>query len=367
MIAELYTGDRCLEQLPKLIHERYGEAASVLLVHGKTSFFASGADALLYSDYPLQWEHFDAVKPNPEVESVAAAAEKCQQLQPAVVVAVGGGSVIDTAKGMLALSTSTSVDQLISGDFSVPDNRPLFVAVPTTAGSGSEATHFSVLYRDGVKYSIAHQLLRPDIVLLDPTLLRSCPEPLSLAAGADAVCQCVESLWNKNATDRSRELALEGLQLLLPVFFERRNWDQKLLGAHRAGQAIDITKTTAGHALSYGLTSLFGIPHGFAVLAVMQQLVATMTIHDVVPAVTADEIENCFSAWGAQFISSFQAFAEAVWERHSLRPYLAESALSAVNQLTKSVNLQRLANHPVLITEQEANKVYETLFRRHNG
>ena len=353
---QVYTGAGCVAGLPEYLRSRCGTDGPVLLVHGRHSWGASGAAALFTEGVAAQLNlhHFDQVTPNPEHTTVALAAEVYRQVQPRAVVALGGGSVIDTAKGMLAMVAGGDIGDVLANRFSLPQDAPVFVAVPTTAGSGSEATHFAVLYRDHVKYSLANPGLLPQAVWLDPDLLASCPRPLALASAADAICQCVESWWNVNATDESRDIARQGLELLLPLDIDAR--ERTLLGAHKAGQAINLTKTTAGHALSYGLTTTLGIPHGLAVLAVMQVLVQDTPV---------PELDTLFSAYGTPFTRGFREFSQRIWRDVPLAPAFAGTTEDDVAALWHTVNVERLQNHPQPLAADQIEKIYRTVHSLH--
>jgi alcohol dehydrogenase len=190
------------------------------------------------------------------------------------IVAVGGGATMDAAK-LIALRASNSrpLEQLLNGSFA-PNRIPL-IAAPTTAGSGSEATHFAVLFVDQKKYSIGHPSMRPSWAIVDPMLTRSVPQRVAVAAGLDALCQSIESLWSIRADSKSIAFASEALRLVVPnlhaAIVERNPQAQAnlALGAHLAGQAINRSFTTVCHALSYALTSCHGIPHGLAAAATL--------------------------------------------------------------------------------------------------
>ena len=187
------------------------------------------------------------------------------------ILAIGGGTSIDLAKLVKAFAWQ---EAFVAADLGRELGRvwevPL-LAVPTTAGSGSEATHFAVIYDGHEKHSVADERLRPDYVFLEPRLLRSLPAEEAAAGGLDALCQGIESFWSVGATGPSRALAAEAVGLAwenLEAFVIERDaasMDAMARAAHLAGRAIDITKTTAPHAVSYPLTSGFGVRHGHAV------------------------------------------------------------------------------------------------------
>lgn len=172
------------------------------------------------------------------------------------LIAVGGGSLLDAVKAV------RHFDSTLAG---VP-----LVAVPTTVGSGSEATPFAAYFVDGKKRSVEDPGLRPEGVVLDAALLASLPLSVVRSSMLDSFCQACESTWSLRATARSRERALGALAILREeagagVSGERHALGRLLLAAHMAGQAIAESRTTLAHALSYPLTARFGMPHGEAV------------------------------------------------------------------------------------------------------
>jgi alcohol dehydrogenase class IV len=163
------------------------------------------------------------------------------------------------------------------------------VLLPTTAGSGSELTRFATVYLDGCKYSLDRDQVRADLVLVDPELTRSLPLAESVASGLDALSHAVESYWSVAATADSRALAFSALERLVPAlaeaaaaasFDEPRRRAELAHGAALAGAAIDVTRTTAAHALSYELTSRLGLPHGTAVALHLRWLMRRHAVLD---------------------------------------------------------------------------------------
>ncbi|UYV14059.1 MAG: phosphonoacetaldehyde reductase [Phycisphaera sp.] len=214
---------------------------------------------------------FDGIEPNPSAELARSVIDAAIRVRADGLVAVGGGSCIDLAKATaLGLDHRNDVEAIIRGRSSIRGAAPV-IAVPTTAGSGSQATSFGVLYVEGRKKSIDHPALRPAAAVLDHRFIESLPPRLSAVSGLDALCQCIESIWACGATERSRTLATEGGTLMFEYLVAAaRDQDPAacqaiMLGAHLSGCAINISRTTAAHAYSYALTQRYGVPHGLAV------------------------------------------------------------------------------------------------------
>ncbi|MAG50418.1 alcohol dehydrogenase [archaeon] len=189
-----------------------------------------------------------------------------------LVAAVGGGSIIDAAKSINIFSAQDGEPiEYLSKDKIIDKKGLPLVAIPTTAGSGSEATHFAVVYVNGIKYSLAHDFLLPNYSIIDPKFVRSMPKNVAANSGIDAFCQAIESYWSINSTEGSRLYSKRAIELILENFVGSVNnpslSSRKAMvrASNLAGKAINIAKTTACHALSYNFTSQFNIPHGQAV------------------------------------------------------------------------------------------------------
>ena len=362
--TEIY-GPGVLSRLGDLL--RSAHAGKVIVFHGKSSFRQSGGEQAVKALGPdIELSFVSDIEENPDIESITRSAEQYRSFAPDAVVAVGGGSVIDTAKAVIALSGGNSEDEVLSNTFRLPKKRPLFIAVPTTAGSGSEATHFAVIYKQLKKYSVTHQKLRPDIALLDPEATFSCPEHVTLAAGVDAVCQGIESFWSRNANDESRVYSLEALSHLLPSILKAADnlhdseaRGDMLQGAHFAGKAINITKTTAGHAMSYTLTKNYGIPHGLAVMSVMEQLVPLM---EEKYGYAAEALDAVFTqtGWGDGLMSGFAQLCAEVKKRVKVQISVSDAA-AEIEKLSGQVNIERLRDHPVELEAEDIRRIYEKI------
>ncbi|QFZ19547.1 phosphonoacetaldehyde reductase [Saccharothrix syringae] len=252
--------------LPDVVRD--AGARRLLVVGSERAVRAAGVPAAVRG---LDVEWFSGVRPNPVLEGVLAGSAVHRRVKPDLVVAVGGGSAIDTAKLVRSLPPERGAAlPLLTGEAepAPAHRRPPLVALPTTAGSGSEATRFATVYVDGVKMSLDHPAVAPEYALVDPELLRTCPARLVRSCALDALCHAVESHWSRRSTAASRRLALRALEGVLTALGGGATGDERLAAlaaaATTAGQAIDLTRTTAAHAFSYRLTARFGVPHGVA-------------------------------------------------------------------------------------------------------
>lgn len=235
----------------------------------------------------------DEVETSPTVERLDASIEQLRGLQIGTVVAVGGGSAIDTGKVVsLALTNpGLGVRALIASALDVPNAPVPVVAVPTTAGTGSEVTPFATVWSRTAphKLSLASEAILPRAALVDPelTLTLDLEWEQTLRSGLDALVQCVEAICNRNATPLTDVLAERGAvaaSRALPAL--RRQPDDPCARAEMAeaallsGLAISQTRTALAHSLSYPITARLGLPHGLACAVVMPAVLEFNAVAD---------------------------------------------------------------------------------------
>ena len=219
----------------------------------------------------------DDVKPNPDIPDVQLQADRLREFDIEVLVAVGGGSSIDTAKALarvLGQKCDVILESWLQGSSTESTSPALpVIAVPSTAGTGAEVTPFGTIWdhTEKKKYSITGDDLYPVLAILDPELTLYLPEEVTVSSGLDAISHALESTWNRNANAVSLSLATRSLQLsipALPVVKEKPRSigarTDMLQASMLAGLAISQSRTALAHSISYPLTARFGLPHGFA-------------------------------------------------------------------------------------------------------
>ena len=292
----------------EFLRQWLADKTSVVLVTGRASYALCGAEAVLAPHLEgKRVLHLTTVGENARAEDV----EEKRRLLPQRVdayIAVGGGTVLDTAK-------------LLRNGFpgDVREGAP-YLAVPTTAGTGAEATRFAVYYDRGTKMSADDVRYLPTDAVLIPELTATQSAYQRASTEFDAYAQAVESLWAKGATDESRTFARKALELMAS--------GRQMLGSYWAGKAIDISRTTAAHAFSYYMTATYGIPHGHAVYMMFSYV--------------------CRNNGHAEFI-------KVVPELQGLRDFAAARGIAwkdLVDELFAHVNLKRLGNNPVEVRKE---------------
>ncbi len=336
---------------------------SVFLVSGKKSFIETGAEKKII---PLlekqQYYRFTEYSTNPKIEEAVKGVELFKKHKCTVILAVGGGSAIDVAKAICVFISNPTIEpkalmretNLIKG-ISIP-----FIAIPTTSGSGSEATHFAVIYDQGIKYSIDHQGLLPKHTILHAALTHSMNSKLTAVTGLDALCQAIESYWSVNATTESKTFAIKSLHLVLPNLIETvtnpnmENRKAMQLGAYWAGRAINISKTTAPHAFSYYLTTNHGIPHGQAVALWMPLFlrINKSKIEKPLLEVLKEYFSNSIE-------TGFKELGTAINLELDIKKIIKQHQVDVVKML-ESVNIERLKNNPASVNIEKLKKELQT-------
>jgi phosphonate metabolism-associated iron-containing alcohol dehydrogenase len=219
------------------------------------------------------------VQPNPDVAQLRDTYERFWQEAGDchTVVAVGGGSAIDTAKALIVGTESGCFDELLTllatGKPFVPARSKLLIAAPTTAGTGSEVTPWATIWDSAShkKYSLHLECTWPKVAIVDPQLMLTVPAGVTVSTGLDALSHALESIWNINANPISDTYAISAIEDILHCLpLLRRDLSNKdlrsrmALAALKAGMAFSNTKTALAHSISYEMTLHHGLPHGIA-------------------------------------------------------------------------------------------------------
>jgi alcohol dehydrogenase len=267
----------------------------------------------------------DRVQTNPTIEQLSEAIADVASERVKTIIGLGGGSAIDSAKVLrLALARGPGFDLRAA---LVPDAAPdqldmRMIAVPTTAGTGSEVTPTATVW-DGLsrtKHSVGGSGLFPDEAIVDPQLTRDLPWPETLSTGLDAFSQCHEAIWNLNATPATTVVAERGIALVPPALraLMRDLGDDPARtamaeAALRSGLAISQTRTGLAHSMSYPITAHRGVPHGLACAIVLPSVLAfTLGEDDARVRTVRELLEELGVREHARAASDLQPLAEAM-------------------------------------------------------
>lgn len=215
---------------------------------------------------------FVDVKPDPDTKVIAAGMKMYETIQPDVVVAIGGGSAIDAAKGIFYSVAKMNNHAL---------KKPYFIAIPSTSGTGSEVTDFSVITADEQKVVIVDEYLSPDLAILDSTCISSVPQKVLVDTGLDVLTHATEAYVAKNATDFTDALAEKAIKIIfehLPILFNDCQADDSRDRVHNASCLSGIAFNNAGlgivHSLSHAMGARFHIPHGRCNALLLEEVIA---------------------------------------------------------------------------------------------
>ena len=219
------------------------------------------------------------VQPNPDVARLRDTYERFWQQAGDchAVIAVGGGSAIDTAKALIVGTESGHFDELLAllatGKPFVPACSKILIAAPTTAGTGSEVTPWATIWDSAShkKYSLHLECTWPKVAIIDPQLMLTVPGGVTVSTGLDALSHALESVWNINANPVSDTFAISAIADIFECLPQlRRDLTNKelrsrmALAALKAGLAFSNTKTALAHSISYEMTLQYGLAHGIA-------------------------------------------------------------------------------------------------------
>lgn len=320
---------------------------------------------------------FRDFQPNPLYENVQAGVELFREEKCDAIIAVGGGSAMDVAKCIKLYGNLPGTGEngsWLNAEY-VANDIP-FLAMPTTAGTGSEATRYAVIYYENKKQSVTSESFIPDTVLMDPNCLITLPLYQKKATMCDALCHAIESFWSVNSTDESKEYSRLAIELVIENmdgYLEDTEEGRKkmLLAANTAGKAINITQTTAGHAMCYKITSLFSSAHGHAAILCDRMLFPWML----------ENTDKCIDPRGEQYLKN--VFCEIGYAMGCETPELAVEKLKGIfkklelevpiateaqfEELKTSVNPVRLKNHPIALDMETIDTLYHRILNGENS
>ena len=314
---------------------------------------------------------FDQFTPNPLYEDVCKGVDLFQSAQCDTILAVGGGSSLDVAK-CIKLYCQMDKDKLYL-EQEYKDTGVKLLAIPTTAGTGSESTRYAVIYYDGKKQSVTHDSIIPDVAILEPRVLKTLPVYQKKCTMMDALCQGIESWWSVNSTDESKELSKEAVETIMrwwhEYIFDNNDASAEAImhAANLAGQAICITQTTAPHAFSYKITSLYKLPHGHAVAVGLPVIWEYMV----------GNMDKCIDSRGQNYLSGiFSQIAHAMdcetpfdsialfrqmMVNMDLKNPVSDNKEADIQILSSSVNPVRLKNNPVQLDTNATACLYSII------
>ncbi len=305
---------------------------------------------------------FSDVSPNPDVEEVNACVRKLKERKSSLIIAIGGGSVLDLSKAASLLVDD--IKEYFGTGKELPKKKLSVIAFPTTAGTGSEVTAVSVLTdrKSGRKLPIASDGFYPQKAVIDPELLISLPKEVTASSGIDVLCHAIEGYWSKNRQPITGALAISAIRTILqylPIAYEHpENLEAREKTAEAsliAGLAFNLPKTTASHACSFPLTNRYGIPHGEACGMTLDFFVDVNKKHPVMHELVkglgysnADELKT-----------EILTLKEKIHLTRGLREF--DLKKKDIDELVALSHHPNLKNNPVDITDDILRELYQRL------
>lgn len=246
----------------------------VLLVTYKdfmTSLEETSSVVSLLGNAGLKIRIFEEIEPNPDIEIVARGARLAVKDNINLIIGLGGGSVIDAAKGISIVATHSSDIWAYVGTDKVPGPTVPIIAIPTTSGTGSEVTPFAVFSNRKIfkKEGVESRYIFPKVALIDPILTKSMPSRLTIDTGIDALAHAIEAYTSCLANPISDALATEAISLIARFFIKAVEEGNDLearegmaLASAMAGMAITHAGVGAAHGFAMAIGSILGTPHG---------------------------------------------------------------------------------------------------------
>lgn len=337
---------------PLVIHSQY------LIAQADFKLFLKEQNAVTFTDY----------SPNPKYEEAIAGFTFFKEQRCDSIVAIGGGSCIDVAKAIKLFSGLNPDKHFLEQAPRYVDLK--FVAAPTTAGTGTESTRYAVLYFKDDKQTLTNDSLVPDLCLLNEKFLENLPPYYKKASLLDAFCQAIEAYWSVNANELAKEYAEKAIRIILQNYRKYIENDHSLnkqimRASNFAGRAINITQTTAPHAMSYKITTLTGVAHGHAVSMCLPYVYEYMIANidqandprgEAYILQTFKELAILFNVNEKNLAAKLQS----IISEFNLK--IPEIDLEVVDILATSVNAERLKNSPVYIDERNVKTIYLKVF-----
>tara|TARA_B100001057_G_C22820142_1_gene939044 strand:+ start:420 stop:1541 length:1122 start_codon:yes stop_codon:yes gene_type:complete len=339
-----------------------------LIISGKKSFKLSGAlkifaqsnkitnlkNSIYFKKYFI-----------PKLEEVTEIIKLIKKKKPSHIFAVGGGASLDLAKSANLLSSSKNILRDIKKPRKDLKNYCNLIAIPTTAGSGAEVTSNSVVYIKNKKFSLEHKEIKPSTNLLVPDFVVKNKKSIKASAGFDAIAQAIESIISMRSNSKSLTFATESLKISFKNYINYiknpnyNNSAKMLLASNLAGKAIDITKTTAPHAISYPFTFYYGVSHGHAVSLTLSEILSfnyQYKENSKKNFPLNDRFKLLFRISNTYNIDNFVKLINYLKKKAGLSDKFKSLNIDIkrdINKILLDVNPKRLANNPVELHKQD--------------
>lgn len=363
--VEIRFGSSLVSEIGSILAEE--ELSSGLLVCD--SFFTTDgtADRIVAASDGRICAVFSDIVPNPTVKNVDECAAAIRKNCCNFVVAMGGGSAIDCSKAACSIATSDiPATEYLHGRAKIGTEHLPMIVIPTTAGTGSEVTPVSVLSdpETGTKAPIAHNNFYAKLAIVDPELTLTVPPRVTAATGLDVLSHALEAYWSVNHQPICDAIAVHAADLvfryLLPAYHDGNNLEyrEKLCEASiMAGLAFGLPKTTASHACSFPLTSVYGICHGEACAFTLDSFVR------INASAENGRVEQLAKKLGFESADKMADKILAIKKETGMATTLTEAGIPEqdINQLAEKSMHPNILNNPVKMDIPSLVKLYRSL------
>jgi glycerol dehydrogenase-like iron-containing ADH family enzyme len=349
----------------------FAKYTKVFIITGKNSFYKTKLNKVVVDIFKEKKIFvFLKKKKIPELSELKKIILNMNKFQPDLILGIGGGSVIDYSKLSNVLVNEKNIEHCVMRNIVSKKKRCDLVIFPTTAGSGSESTNFSVIYIKNNKFSLESKLMKPKEVFFYPKVLLKLPQSIRASSGFDAIAQSVESIFSLKSNSKSISFARKSLKILFSNYLNfvlkpnLKNSKNMFIGSNLSGKAINISKTNAPHAVSYPFTSLFGINHGHAVSLNFLKFMKCYYLkrfNSISRFSINDRFLILFNLLKVSNFSAFNKFFIVLLKKVKLEQDLKKLGInpSQYKKIISYINDDRLSNSPVYISRKIA---YDVIF-----
>jgi alcohol dehydrogenase len=341
--------------------------SNILVIAGKKSFYKISGDKLLKKNLSKStkiYYYFKKSK-NPEINELEIIVKRIKKLKPSLIIAIGGGCAMDYAKSanVLALEKTMNFKKKFNEKFCQ------LLCIPTTAGTGSETTPFSVLYVNNKKTSVTGPALKANFFYFEPKFIKYNNNYTIASAGFDSLSQSIESILSKNATQKSIRFAKKSINLVLINLFkfykkkDEINAKNLLYAANYSGKAISISKTGVAHALSYPFSSHFNLSHGHSVSLNTLKAIEFNYLNQNKSKILKKRVEILFKCFDCKNYNEIKKKLTLIFKKLNLEQNFKKLNISKKKliKLKKFINEDRLKNNIIKLNQKDIDTI---LFKR---
>lgn len=376
-IGKIVAGSGCIEKIKDIVADHEAKNVVIITDQGVWDSGLVEKPKVLLEGAGVNVHVINNTPPEPAVDQVAAIFQAAKEFECQMIIGIGGGSSMDTAKIVsLLLTNNVNLRELVKGKAQIKYRGVPTIMIPTTAGTGAEATPNAIVLvpEEELKVGIVSEKMVPDCVILDPTLTVNLPKHITANTGMDALCHAIECYISKKANPFSDTFALKAITLISrsirTAYHEGHNLaarEDMLLGALFGGISIATSSTTAVHALSYPLGGKYHIPHGLSNAILLPDVMkfnldACEEKFKNIAVAMGLAIEGCTTREAAEkMIDNLYSMIQDLNVKCDLQAKgINEAALDDMIEAAAKVT-RLLDNNPKVVTKEDMREIYRKL------